>query len=105
MGLDPGAKDRLMTRLSHDTIFADVTRLLAELHGYDDRAALGPDTRFFADLGLASIDTVVLGERLEHHYGRALPFDRLMADLGQRAHRDLALGELVAFLHRHLQNG
>ncbi|MDR3636530.1 MAG: phosphopantetheine-binding protein [Isosphaeraceae bacterium] len=85
-----------------DAIFADVTQILADFHGQDFLGAIGPETRFFADLGLASIDTVVLGETLEHHYGRTLPFADLMADLGQRKDRDLSIGELVAFLHRHL---
>ena len=43
-----------------------------------------PETRFFADLGLASIDAVVLGEAIQQHYGRPLPFGELMADLGRR---------------------
>ena len=94
-----------MTALSHEAIFADVTRILGDLHGQDFLGSVGPETRFFADLGLASIDTVVLGESLQHHYGRTLPFADLMAELGQRTHRDLAIGELVDFLHRHLQNG
>ena len=28
------------------------------------------ETRFFADLGLASIDAVVLGEAIQQHFGR-----------------------------------
>ena len=28
------------------------------------------ETRFFADLGLASIDAVVLSEAIQNHYGR-----------------------------------
>ena len=61
-----------------------------------------PETRFFADLGLASIDAVVLGEAIQHHFGRPVPFDRLLAELGRRDQRDLAISELVAFLQRHL---
>ena len=82
-------------------ILADLGRLIGEVHGRD-AAAIGPQTRFFADLGLASIDAVVLGESLQRHYGRPLPFADLMAELGRRADRDLTLGELVAFLRRHL---
>jgi acyl carrier protein len=63
---------------------------------------IGPETRFFADLGLASIDAVVLGETLEGLYGRPLPFGELMAELGRRTDRDLQIGELVAFLRRSL---
>ena len=60
------------------------------------------DTRFFADLGLASIDAVVLSERLQEHYGRSLPFHELMAEMGRRTERDLSIGELVAFLASNL---
>jgi acyl carrier protein len=82
-------------------ILADLAPLLAALHG-QDYGGLTPETRFFADLGLASIDAVVLGEGLERHYGRPLPFGELMAELGRKTDRDMTLGELAAFLRRHL---
>jgi acyl carrier protein len=63
---------------------------------------VGPDTRVFADLGLASIDVVVLGERLEQFYGRRLPFGPFLAGLRARGADDLSLGELVAFLQQHV---
>ena len=85
-------------------ILADVAAVLAELGGRDDADGMGPETRFFADLGLASIDAVVLGERLQAHYGHPLPFADLLAELGAREDRDLAVGELVAFLDRHLKH-
>jgi acyl carrier protein len=89
-----------MTAPTEPEIVADIARVLADLHGLDDPGGLGPGTRFFADLGLASIDAVVLGEALERHYGRPLPFAELMAELGRRADRDVTLGELAAFLRR-----
>lgn len=91
-----------MSTVTQDDIFNDVVRTLSELHGHDYSGSVEPGTRFFADLGLASIDTVVLGEALEHRYGRRLPFAELMAELGQRADRDMPVAELVGFLHRHL---
>jgi acyl carrier protein len=62
----------------------------------------GDETRFFADLGLASIDAVVLGEALQACYGRSLPFGELMAGMGRRDQRDFSMGDLIAFLDRHL---
>lgn len=85
-------------------ILAGLETILAERLGVGDLGPLGEQTRFFADLGLASIDAVVLGEALQAHYGRPLPFGALMADLGRRADRDLTLGELVDFLQTHLQS-
>ena len=71
---------------------------------FPDRDFFGPvaaGTRVFADLGLASIDLVVLAERLERHYGRKLPFGPFLKGLRDRGADDLELGELVAFLQQH----
>ncbi|HMB07454.1 MAG TPA: acyl carrier protein [Isosphaeraceae bacterium] len=84
------------------TILADVARLLAQFPGREYSGTIGAETRFFADLGLASIDAVVLGEALQAHYGRPLPFGDLLAELGRRTDRDLTVGELVGFLHGNL---
>lgn len=82
-------------------ILADLSRILADFQGREYSGPIDAQTRFFADLGLASIDAVVLGEVLQEHYGRPLPFAALMAELGRREDRDLPLGELAAFLARH----
>lgn len=55
----------------------------------------------FGDLGLASIDLVVLAERLDAHFGRRLPFGAFLKGLRDRGADDLQLGELVAFLQKH----
>jgi acyl carrier protein len=91
-----------MTASTRGEILADVSRLLAEHMGVAPSAPIDEDTRFFADLGLASIDAVVLGEALQQHYRRSLPFNDLMAEIGRRTDRDLLIGELVAFLRSHL---
>jgi acyl carrier protein len=83
-------------------ILADLARVLADFGGREYSGPIDEHTRFFADLGLASIDAVVLGETLQARYGRPLPFADLLADLGRREDRDLAIGELAAFLARHL---
>ncbi len=90
-----------MNRTLED-ILADLAGILRNFHGREYSGDIGPQTRFFADLGLASIDAVVLGETLEEHYARSLPFHEFMADLGRRKVRDIELGELAGFLHRHL---
>lgn len=91
-----------MSEHTSATIQADVARILSNFEGREYPDEIGRETLFFADLGLASIDAVVLGETLQTYYGRALPFGELMADLGQRTDRDLRIGELVDFLTRHL---
>jgi acyl carrier protein len=88
--------------LSSARIMADLREVLAGFNGRDYSGTIGRETRFFADLGLASIDAVVLGETLQARYGRPLPFGELLADLGRRTERDMTLGEMADFLHRHL---
>ena len=53
-------------------------------------------------VGMASIELVVLGERLEQHYGRRLPFGPFLASLRNSGADDLQLGGLVAFLRQHV---
>jgi acyl carrier protein len=88
--------------MTEEQILADLAGFLRDFHGRRFRGEITPQTRFAADLGLASIDAVVLGEDIEEHYGRKFPFNDFMADLGRRSVRDIELGELVKFLHRHL---
>ncbi len=59
---------------------ADLEGILRNFHGREYSGPIGEETRFFADLGLASIDAVVLGEMLESHYGRKLPYSKLKPD-------------------------
>jgi acyl carrier protein len=87
---------------SRSEILDDVIAVLETDLGVQSSSPITVDTRFFADLGLASIDAVVLSERLQDQYGRSLPFNELMAELGRRTERDLSIGELVAFLTAHL---
>lgn len=91
-----------MPSYSQNSILADLARILSDFQGREYADPITSETRFFADLGLASIDAVVLGEQLQEHYGRTLPFAELMADLGGRQDRDLGVGELASFLHKHL---
>ena len=92
----------MTTAPTRDQILEDVSALLAEHMGVAPSTPIGEDTRFFADLGLASIDAVVLSEALRQHYRRPLPFHDLMAEIGRRTDRDLSIGELVGFLRAHL---
>jgi acyl carrier protein len=91
-----------MNGLTQEQIMSDLAGILRNFHGREYSGPIGMKTRFTADLGLASIDAVVLGETIEEHYGRKIPFNEFMADLGRRTVKDIELGELVRFLHRHL---
>jgi acyl carrier protein len=86
-----------------DQIFRDLADVMVT--AFPDRdppSDVGPETRVFADIGMASIELVVLGERLEQFYGRRLPFGPFLASLRNSGAEDLQLGELVAFLQKHV---
>jgi acyl carrier protein len=94
----------MITLANRTEILADLARVLGDFHGREYAGTIDAETLFFADLGLASIDAVVLGETLQARYGRPIPFGELMADLGRREDRDLSIGELADFLGRHLRD-
>jgi acyl carrier protein len=87
---------------SRTEILDDIVAILSEQTGISLAGTINEETRFFAELGLASIDAVVLTEALQKHYERTLPFHELIAEVGRRAERDLVIGELVEFLAAHL---
>jgi acyl carrier protein len=87
--------------MSDAALLTELRLVFRDALGIDPIEPIGPQTLFFADLGLASIDAVVLGEAMQTHFGRPIPFDQLMAELGSRDQRDLAIGELIAFIKRH----
>ncbi len=91
-----------MTAHTQAELLSDLEAIFRDFHGREYSGAITRETWFFADLGLASIDAVVLGETLDERYDRKLPFGEMMAELGSRANRDVQLGEIVDFLDKHL---
>ncbi len=91
-----------MTLPSKADILSDLAAILSNRLGVSPSTRIDEATQFFSDLGLASIDAVVLSEAIQEHYGQLLPFDQLMAEIGRRTHRDLSIGELIAFIKTNL---
>ena len=85
-----------------EQILRDLREVLGEWEGREYSGEIGPRTLFFGDLGMVSIDAVVLAETLEKRYGRKFPFNQLLASLARRGVEDIEVGELVRFLHEHL---
>jgi len=84
-------------------VMAEVTELVSELAGdWDYEGEVGPSTLFLADLGMESLDLVVLGTALQSRYGR-VPFSEFLAAMGSRPveDRDVTIAELVEFVSRH----
>jgi acyl carrier protein len=84
-------------------VLDDLLVIIDELAGdWDYDGEVGPDTRFLADLGLESLDLVVLGTMIQQRWGR-LPFAEWLAELGARPvdDRDVTTAGLAAFVERH----
>ncbi len=88
---------------SREDILADIVSLLQDLSKeWDYTGHMGPQTLLFSELGLESLDAVVLGTALQERYQKEMPFAQLLAEVGQREFRYLAIGELVDFVDTHL---
>jgi len=85
-----------------EVILADLIGIIKGLTDWEYSGSISRETRFFSDLGLESIDAVVLGEAIESHYRQQFPYAEFLAKLGERNQRDITIGELVDFLHPHL---
>jgi acyl carrier protein len=93
-----------MSARTLEQIYRDLAEVLAK--AFPDRDISVPvvsQTRVLADLGFASIELVVLGERLEQFYGRKLPFGQFLASLRNTGAEDLEVGALVKFLQQHVK--
>jgi acyl carrier protein len=68
---------------------------------WDYEEPVGPESLLFTQLGLESLDAVVLGTAIQEHYQAQMPFAELLAEIGEQQ-RDLSINELADFVHRHL---
>jgi acyl carrier protein len=90
---------------SQPRVLSAVLELMATLAGdWEYDGEITADTNLFADLGLESLDLVVLGTTLQERYGR-LPFAEFLASIGQRPQQDVSVGELVDFVCQHSTAG
>jgi acyl carrier protein len=84
-------------------IFTDVLDLMKQLaDDWEYSGGVTGETRLLGELGLESLDLVVLGTSIQQRYGR-LPFTEFLAEIGQRPleERDVSVGELVAFVSKN----
>ena len=80
-----------------------VFSLLQQLaNDWEYEGDLGPDTYLFSELGLQSLDVVILGNTLQEHFGQPIPFADLLADIGKRSFNDSKVSEWIEFTHSHL---
>ncbi len=93
-----------MVKPDKSTIFNDIVATLqrvGEDWEYSDEITL--ETTLLENLGLESIDVVVLGEFLEEHYGQPFPFTEYYTELAQHKISDIRISDLVEFIYTHYQ--
>jgi acyl carrier protein len=79
-----------------------ITSMLDELsRDWDHAGPITAETGLFAQLGLESLDAVILATAVQEHFGCQMPFARLFAEIGEQQ-RDLTVGELAEFIHSHV---
>ncbi len=90
-----------MTR-TRDQILTDVLALLNSVaQDWEFEGTVSEGTRLFGDLAFESLDLVILGAKVQEHFGQTFPFPELFAELGRRDVRDLTVGEWVDFIETH----
>ncbi len=86
-------------------VLQGILALLGDAQGdWEYTGEIGPQTRFVADLGLESLEIVVLSTMIQQRYGR-LPFPQFFDEIGQRPvdERDLTVVEVAMFVCEHRQ--
>ena len=90
--------------IADSRVMSEVLELMQQLAGdWEYSGEITPDTRLLRDLGLESLDLVVIGTSIQQRYGR-LPFAEFLAEIGEHPvdERDVTVGELVSFVCSHL---
>jgi acyl carrier protein len=86
---------------SHD-VLSDVLEIIRDMLCCPP-SAVHADAWFFADLGLSSIDLIVLGDRLEEHYATPLRFADSLSEVARAGVEDVTLGQLASLVELRLQ--
>jgi acyl carrier protein len=84
-------------------VLEGILDLLGEAKGdWEYAGEIDAQTRFVADLGLESLEIVVLATMIQQRYGR-LPFPQYFDEIGQRPveERDVTVAELATFVSEH----
>ena len=85
---------------TEEQIRAEVVELIGQLAGdWEYSGPVTPSTHLLADLGLESLDLVVIGTTLQDRYGK-MPFAEFLAEIRERPveERDVSIGDLASFV-------
>jgi acyl carrier protein len=88
---------------TREIIRDDVMELLAELaDDWEYEGTITEETKLLSDMGLESLDIVVLATSLQQRYEQDLPFSEFFAEIGQRPTPDVTVREWTDFMVQHL---
>jgi acyl carrier protein len=94
----------LVTTYSESQVLDDVLEVMHGLSGeWEYSGPLSPDTRFFADMEMKSLDFAILSSALVKKYGR-LPFHEFYSEIAERPaeEREVTVREYSEFVCRLL---
>ena len=86
------------------TVFDEVVKIVTDVIGDDfllDQE-ITPETSFNEDLGLESIEFVVLSEKLQEYYGERVNLVEFIADKDLEGMMAITVGELVTYIESQL---
>ena len=91
-----------MNKPDKTVIFNDILETLEKVgEDWEFSAEITLETCLLGDLGMESIDVIVLGEFLEEHYEQAFPFTEYFTELAQQEITDIRVADLVDFIDVH----
>jgi acyl carrier protein len=89
-------------RPSRQEILDYLLRTMQDLtQDWDYAEPVSAESRLFTEVGLESLDAVILGTAIQEHYQTPMPIAELLAEIGEQR-RDLTINELVDFVDTHL---
>ena len=92
-----------MSAETREDVFETVLNLLKKMdEEWEDTDEITPQTWLVADLGLESIDVVVLGTTIQEYYDKSMPFAEFLAEIGEQEIRDIQVDQFVEFVYQHL---
>jgi acyl carrier protein len=82
---------------THDAVLAEVARMVASVIGEDyvSEADITPETAFYDDLEIESIEFIALGEVLQARYGERIDFPAWIATMDVDQIIGMRVGQLV----------
>lgn len=84
---------------SREQVITRLQQIIVALKG-SHMQAIGPDTRLFADMGLASIEIMMIHDQIESELGFAVNIAELFTTLATLNERDLSLGDYASYIAR-----